>query len=131
MCTAVIEYVISCLMCNKRKAVGGSKAPLHPLPLVEGAWERTAMDIVGPIQESAKGYRYILVISDYASRTIAYHPQTDGLVERFNRILCDMLACYVSDQPANWDKYLPFVTFVYNTAKQAPTQETPFFLFFG
>ncbi|KZS10684.1 Uncharacterized protein APZ42_024795 [Daphnia magna] len=42
-----------------------------------------------------------------------------------------MLACYVSDQPANWDKYLPFVTFAYNTVKQASTQETPFFLFFG
>ncbi|KZS18172.1 Uncharacterized protein APZ42_015729 [Daphnia magna] len=42
-----------------------------------------------------------------------------------------MLACYVSDQHANWDKYLPFVTFAYNTAKQASTQETPFFLFFG
>ncbi|KZS00085.1 Uncharacterized protein APZ42_003760, partial [Daphnia magna] len=35
MRTALIEYVKSCLMCNKRKAVGGSKAPLHPLPLVE------------------------------------------------------------------------------------------------
>ncbi|KZS03114.1 Uncharacterized protein APZ42_034224 [Daphnia magna] len=64
-------------------------------------------------------------------RTMAYHPQTDGLVERFNRTLCDMIGCYVSDQPPNWDKYLPFVTFAYNTAKQASTQETPFFLFFG
>ncbi|KZS08127.1 Uncharacterized protein APZ42_028003 [Daphnia magna] len=66
-------------------------------------------------------------------RTTAYRPQTHGLVERFNRTLCDMLACNVSDQPANWDKYfyLAFVTFAYNTAKQASTQETPFFLFFG
>ncbi|KZS03381.1 Uncharacterized protein APZ42_033899 [Daphnia magna] len=66
-------------------------------------------------------------------RTTAYHSQTDGLVERFNRTLCDMLACYVSDQPANWDKYLPFVTFAYNTAKQAlrAIQETPLFLLFG
>ncbi|KZR95753.1 Uncharacterized protein APZ42_010298, partial [Daphnia magna] len=70
MRTAVIEYVKSCLICNKRKAVGGSKAPLHPLPLVEGVWERIAMDIVGQIQESAKGYRYILVISDYAIRFV-------------------------------------------------------------
>ncbi|KZS10100.1 Uncharacterized protein APZ42_025514 [Daphnia magna] len=118
-------------MCNKRKVLGGSKAPLYPLPLVEGVWERIAMDIMSPVQESDKGCKYILVFSDYASRTTAYHPQTDGLVERFNRTLCDMLACYFSDQPANWDKYLPFVTFAYNTAKQASTQETPFFLFFG
>lgn len=31
--------------------------------------------------------------------TTAYHPQTDGLVERFNRTLCDMLACYVNKEP--------------------------------
>ncbi|KAI9565086.1 putative integrase core domain protein [Daphnia sinensis] len=64
-------------------------------------------------------------------RTTAYHPQTDGLVERFNRTLCDMLACYVADEPEKWDKYLPFVTFAYNTAKQASIRETPFYLFFG
>ncbi|KZS02392.1 Uncharacterized protein APZ42_000586 [Daphnia magna] len=84
--TAVIEYVKSCLMCNKRKAVGGSKAPLHPLPLVEGVWERIAMDIVGPIQESAKAYRYILVISDYASRfvfTVPMRNQTAKQLRRF------------------------------------------------
>lgn len=42
-----------------------------------------------------------------------------------------MLSCYVSDKPANWDKFLPFVSFAYNTAKQSSTQETPFFQFFG
>lgn len=41
------------------------------------------------------------------------------------------LACYVQDEPANWNTYLPFVTFAYNTAKQYSTQETPFFLLFG
>lgn len=36
----VVEYVKSCLICNKRKAVGGSKAPLQPMPSVERVWER-------------------------------------------------------------------------------------------
>jgi hypothetical protein len=64
-------------------------------------------------------------------RTTAYHPQTDGLVERYNRTLCDMLACYVHDEPEEWDKYLPFVTFAYNTAIQSTLKECPFYLFFG
>ena len=64
-------------------------------------------------------------------RTTSYHPQTDGLVERFNRTLCDMLACYVHDEPEEWDKYLPFVTFAYNTAIQSTLKECPFYLFFG
>ncbi|KZR98030.1 Uncharacterized protein APZ42_006756 [Daphnia magna] len=64
-------------------------------------------------------------------RTTAYHPQTDGLVERFNRTLCDMLACYVVDEPEEWDKFLPFVTFAYNTSKQATLKDNPFYLFYG
>ena len=186
----VALHVNSCLMCARRKSFGATKAPLQPLPPVVAVWERIAMDVVGPIQQSNKGYRYILVISDYASRfvftipmknqtaptiasclvnklitkygapqavltdrgtnflsvlvneicvlfkirqmrTTAYHPQTDGLVERFNRTLCDMLACYVNKEPEEWDKYLPFVTFAYNTAIQSTLKECPFYLFFG
>jgi transposase InsO family protein len=186
----VVLHVNSCLMCARRKSFGATKAPLQPLPPVVAVWERIAMDVVGPIQESNKGYRYILVISDYASRfvftipmknqtaptiarclvdklitkygapqavltdrgtnflsvlvneicvlfkikqmrTTSYHPQTDGLVERFNRTLCDMLACYVNKEPEEWDKFLPFVTFAYNTAIQSTLKECPFYLFFG
>ncbi|KAI9552560.1 hypothetical protein GHT06_020414 [Daphnia sinensis] len=64
-------------------------------------------------------------------KTTAYHPQTDGLVERFNRTLCDMLACYVVDEPEEWDRYLPFVTFAYNTSQQTTLRDNPFYLFFG
>ena len=38
------------------------------------------------------------------SRTIAYHPSGDGLVERFNRALLQMLGAYVQ-QHNNWEKY--------------------------
>ncbi|KZS08243.1 Uncharacterized protein APZ42_027839 [Daphnia magna] len=86
MRTAVIEYVKSCLMCIKRKAVGGSKAPLHSLPLVERVWERIAMDIVGPIQESAKEYRYILVISDYASRFVFTVPMRNQTAQTIAKV---------------------------------------------
>lgn len=63
--------------------------------------------------------------------TTAYHPQTNGLTERFNRTLGDMLAMYVSYDHSNWDMILPFVTYAYNTAKQATTGFSPFFLVYG
>lgn len=64
------------------------------------------------------------------SRTTAYHPQGDGMVERFNRSLLQMLRSYVNDQ-AEWERYLPFVLFAYRTAVHASTGVTPFEMMFG
>ena len=63
--------------------------------------------------------------------TTAYHPQTDGLVERFNRTLTDMLAKTVDKSGRDWDARLPFVLFVYRTSSQESTRESPFFLMYG
>ncbi|GFV00628.1 transposon Tf2-11 polyprotein [Trichonephila clavipes] len=63
--------------------------------------------------------------------TTAYHPQTNGLTERFNKTLADMLSMYVDVEQKNWDEILPFVTFAYNTAKQETTGFTPFYLLHG
>ena len=63
--------------------------------------------------------------------TTAYHPQTDGLVERFNKTLADMLSMYVNRKHTDWDKYLPFVVFAYNSSIQKTTRFSPFFLLYG
>ncbi|UYV84620.1 hypothetical protein LAZ67_X002854, partial [Cordylochernes scorpioides] len=64
-------------------------------------------------------------------KTTAYHPQINGLTERINKTLTDMLSMYVDVEQKNWDEVLPFVTFVYNTAKQETTGFSPFFLAHG
>ena len=67
----------------------------------------------------------------HRANTTAYHPQTDGLVERFNRTLLDMLAKTAHDQQREWDLCLPFVLFAYRCSPQASTGESPFFLMYG
>lgn len=64
-------------------------------------------------------------------KTTAYHPQTNGLTERFNRTLGDMLSMYIAADHTNWDAILPFVTYAYNTAPQSTTGFSPFFLLYG
>ncbi|UYV66772.1 K02A2.6-like, partial [Cordylochernes scorpioides] len=63
--------------------------------------------------------------------TTAYHPQTNGLTERLNKTLTDMISMYVDVDQKNWDSILPYVTFAYNTARQETTGYSPFFLVHG
>lgn len=63
--------------------------------------------------------------------TTAYHPQTNGLTERLNKTLTDMLAMYVSPDHRDWDATLPYVTFAYNSSRHDTAGYSPFFLLFG
>ena len=63
--------------------------------------------------------------------TTAYHPQTDGLVERFNRTLTDMLSKKVKKGGKDWDQQLPYVLFAYRASIQESTGESPFFVLYG
>ena len=44
----------------------------------------------------------------------AYHPQTNGQVERFNRTILNSLRGYVSERQDDWDEYTSALTFAYN-----------------
>ena len=64
-------------------------------------------------------------------QSVAYRPQTQGLVERFNRTLLSMLRCFVDEECNDWDKYLPYLIYAYNTSPNRVTGETPFRLMYG
>ena len=58
--------------------------------------------------------------------SIPYRPQSNGMVERFNRTLIDMLSMYCSANSADWDYWLPFVLFAYRTAFHEVIQHSPY-----
>ena len=71
------------------------------------------------------------LLNIHKTRTTPYHPQCDGLVERFNRTLLNMLATSTKDHPFDWEMQLPKVCMAYNTSVQSSTGYSPFFLMFG
>ena len=65
--------------------------------------------------ESTLLQQTLAIFGIHKSRTTAYHPEGDGMVERFNCSLLQMLQVYVTNQ-ADWEQYLPLMMFAYHTA---------------
>ncbi len=155
----VRQWCAACRECQLVNPPASPKAPLRPLPLMQVPFERIGMDLIGPLERSARGHRFALVLVDYATRypeavalrnisaksvaealfsmisrvgipkeiltdqgtafmsrtirelyellgiksvrTSVYHPQTDGLVERFNRMLKTMIRKFVHEDAKN------------------------------
>ena len=62
------------------------------------------------------------------TRTTGYHPQSNWLIERFNRTVIAMIAKHTEEHPDDWDKQLGFVAMTYNSVDHDSTGYTPFFL---
>lgn len=63
--------------------------------------------------------------------TSPYHPQTDGMVERFNATIKRMLMKLQQKGELPWDECLPFVLWAYRGATHASTGYSPHELLFG
>ncbi|CDF39905.1 unnamed protein product [Chondrus crispus] len=106
-----------------------------------GPLDFVAMDLLGPLPKTAHGNRHVLVMTDRFTKltrsiplrtttahylTTAYHPQTNGQTERFNRTLVQRLRHYVAEHQRDWDEYIQPLTFAYNTQVHRSTETTPF-----
>ncbi|XP_061898861.1 uncharacterized protein LOC133646933 isoform X2 [Entelurus aequoreus] len=61
----VRRWCAACPDCKLVNPAATPKAPLHPLPLMEVPF---GMDLIGPFHPSTRGYRFVLVLVDYATR---------------------------------------------------------------
>ena len=59
------------------------------------------------------------------TRTTPLRPQSDGMVERFNRTLEAMLSKFVDGDQKNWDLYLPLLMMAYRSSVHESTGFSP------
>jgi transposase InsO family protein len=185
MAIDVQQFVQNCASCaRKRLTTQRRTAHIKLFPPSEPL-EFVAMDILGPLPETKRGNRYLLVIVDRFTKltrtvplsttvasevarvfveqwycvygppvvlltdngtqfvakffqavckllgvkqvfTTAYHPQTNGQCERFNRTVLSAITHYVSDNQDDWDELASTATYAYNCTVHSSTGYTPF-----
>ena len=65
------------------------------------------------------------------TRTTPCHPQSDGMVERYNRTLATQLSMFVNENHSDWDEHSHTVLMAYRTAVHESTGQTPARLMMG
>jgi hypothetical protein len=185
-------YLHRCVGCAQKK----NPQRKHRAPLrqhrVGAPMERIAIDVLGPLPETHRGNKYVLVVGDYwtkwmeayaiedqqaetvatklvdefvcrfgtplelhsdqgrnfesdvfqemcrllkitKTRTTAYHPCSDGMVERYNRTIVNSVSLMLQpfERQKDWDEYLPYVNMAYRSSVQESTGETPNMMMLG
>ena len=64
-------------------------------------------------------------------RSTAFHPETDGQMERTIRTIEDMLWMCILDWAVNWEKHLPLVEFSYNNNHHSSIGMSPYEALYG
>ena len=81
--------------------------------------------------ESALFTEMCKILQIEKTRTTPYHPQSDGMVERFNRTLLSMLSAFVNQNHNDWDDQLALVMMAYRSCEQETTSCSPNMLMLG
>ena len=71
-----------------------------------------------------------LLCGAHNTRTTPYHPESDGLVERFNRTWLMMLAMFAGENKDDWDDLLPAVMMAYRSSVHESMGFSPYRLMF-
>ena len=67
----------------------------------------------------------------HKTRTALGRPSSDGLVERINKVIQNMLTPFVQKDQRDWCEHLPLLVLAYNSSIHSSTGFTPSMMMFG
>ena len=65
------------------------------------------------------------------TRTTPLHPRSDGMVERMNRTIQNVLSKYVQENQKDWDLHIDFIVMAYNSCEHESTGCPPYKIMYG
>ena len=77
-------------------------------------------------KDMKKAVKYLEVSQNF---TTSFNPQNNGMAERFNRTLVEILRCLVFEQPLSWDESIPLACLAYNSSYCQAIKESPYYIF--
>ncbi|WAQ95841.1 POL4-like protein [Mya arenaria] len=146
-CRDIEKWCMTCDTCACRKQPQRkAKGPLQ-LYQVGQIMERIAIDIQGPYPVSNRQKELFSdrgsnfeselfkemcdLLGIHKTRTTVGRPSSDGLVERINRVIQNMLSAFVQKDQRDWCTHLPLLVMAYNSSLHSSTGFTPSLMMFG
>ncbi|GFX92079.1 pro-Pol polyprotein [Trichonephila clavipes] len=142
-------YCSSCYGCQLRKVIRSvDKIPITPVSRPELPFQVVNVDLIDPVDPvSSQGHKYILCLMDQHSRwpeaiplksltakracprfSTPYHPEGNGLIERWNQTLKNMLHHIIREEGRSWHRHISFLLWAYREVPNATTGTPPFLL---
>ncbi|KAL6420403.1 hypothetical protein ACFW04_014530 [Cataglyphis niger] len=109
-----VLYIVKCEYCQKNKLSRKNKVPLIITDTPTKPFEKCALDVVEPLTVTTNGNKYLLIFQDNLTKFSIAIPNPN---QKANTI--------------NWDEWIPFAMFTYNTTPHTATGYTPFELVYG
>lgn len=123
------KYIITVPIVDKQASTL-AKALVENLILIYGCPKIIKSDM-GTEYKNEVFQQLCTILSINQKFATAYHPETIGALERSHRCLNEYLRQFINEQHDDWDSWLPFFTFFYNTTPHTEHNFTPFELVFG
>lgn len=87
----VKQYVRSCLACQRSNPDNKpAPATLHPIP-VKGLFHRWGIDLIGPLQTTEGGFRYVAVATEYLSKWAEVAPLSNKSADSVHEFLLSLI----------------------------------------
>ena len=102
--------VDTCGRCQeKNKKLQKSSGTLHPIPVKPQFWQQVGMDLVGPLNETPRGNKYIVTLTDYFTKWVEAAPLPDKSAASVAQFIYSVMCRYGHPEVLSTDQGREFV----------------------